>query len=252
MLRKSVLPTPKPAVFISGGLDSTILLSHLAEKTSDPIEAIHVRLPGEEEYVFAAEAAKFYGANYHEVYAGGFLKKFLDILPLLEAPRFNLWPMYAYEKARELGCLNVYVAEGLDEHFGGYWNKKRVSYQEYWGGVLEWSLPTHQQLAHIYGVELHSPFIRLPISETYPLWVDPHDSEIDKINLRKAYKGYIPDNVITRRKYAGRLNWEKPEVWDAEIKPVLGIEAPETHEEANQIIRDYFTRRWADAHTTRR
>ena len=33
----SVVPYPKPAVFISGGLDSTILLHHLLEKSDEEV-----------------------------------------------------------------------------------------------------------------------------------------------------------------------------------------------------------------------
>lgn len=216
------------------------------------MDAIHVRMPGETEYLGACEVAQYYGAHYHEVYAADILKTFSKVAPLLDAPRFNLWPAYGYEKARELGCKNIYIAEGLDEHFGGYVNKPRVSYQEYWGGVLEWSLPTHQQLALIYGLRLHAPFVTLPLSETMKYWVDPHDSPIDKVNLRRAYRGHIPPEVLRRPKYAGRINWEYPEVWDMEIKPTLGVDVPETHEEANRIINAWITRKWVDAHLSRR
>lgn len=249
LIRGAVKPTPKAAVFISGGLDSTILLKHLTELTAEPVDAIHIRLPGEREYVNACEVAQYYGANYHEVYAVDILKTFTKVVPLLDAPRFNLWPVYGYAKAKELGCENVYLAEGLDEHFGGYWNKPRVSYQEYWGGVLEWSIPTHRQLAAIHGLRLHAPFVGLPIDETLRYWVDPHDVPLDKPRLRRAYRGHLPPAVLGRRKYAGRVNWENPAVWDAEIKPTLGIECPRTHDEANRLVNNWITGRWLYAHS---
>ena len=36
-LRNAVKPKPKPAILLSGGLDSTILLHHLTEKSKEPI-----------------------------------------------------------------------------------------------------------------------------------------------------------------------------------------------------------------------
>lgn len=252
IIRSSVTPTRKAAVFISGGLDSTILLKHLTELTADPVAAIHIRLPGEEEYLGACEVAKYYGAEYHEVTAIEVLKTFAKVVPLLDAPRFNLWPIYGYQKAKKIGCENVYIAEGLDEHFGGYWNKPRVTYQEYWGGVLEWSLPTHRQLATLNGLRVHAPFVGLPVEETLPYWVDPHESPMDKVKLRRAYRGHLPPEVLRRRKYAGRVNWENPLVWDAEIKPTLGVDAPATHEEANRLVDTWLTKRWADARLSRR
>lgn len=252
LIRGSIIPYPKSAVFISGGLDSTILLKHLTELTTEPIDAIHIRLPGESEYLAASEAAKYYGAHYHEVSANNILKTFGETAPLLDVPRFNLWPVYGYRLAKSIGAENVYIAEGLDEHFGGYVNKPRVSYQEYWGGVLEWSLPTHRQLAALHGLKVHAPFVTLPIQETLKYWVDPHDSFIDKVYLRRAYRGHLPKSVLSRVKYAGRINWKNPAVWDAEIKPTLGVDAPKTHEEANRLVNAWITWRWLDAHMSRR
>ena len=39
LINKAVIPYPKPAVFISGGLDSTIVLHHLSQKNTE--EQIH-------------------------------------------------------------------------------------------------------------------------------------------------------------------------------------------------------------------
>ena len=252
LIRASIKPTYRPAALISGGLDSTILLHHLTELTDEPVDAIHIRLPGEQEYLGACEAARHFGAHYHEVYATDILRTFSRVAPLLDAPRFNLWPLYGYVKAKELSCENIYIAEGLDEHFGGYGNKPKVSYQEYWGGVLEWSLPTHRQLATLHGLKFHAPFVTLPIGETLRYWVDPHDAPLDKWHLRRAYRGYLPNQILKRPKYAGRVNWENPLVWDAEIKPTLHVDAPATHREANMLVNAYLTGRWLDARMSRR
>ena len=82
LLRSVVIPKPHAAVFSRGGLDSTILLKHLTELTTEPVDAIHIRLPGESEYMGACEVAHYYGARYHEVAATDILKTFAKVAPL--------------------------------------------------------------------------------------------------------------------------------------------------------------------------
>ena len=237
----SVVSTSKPAVFISGGLDSTILLHHLKEKTAEKIHTYTVGLPEDNEFAEARAVAQHYNTNHTEVTAHEIMTTYKRIIPLLDRPRFNLWPLYLYTQALSDGCENVYIAEGLDEHFGGYENKPPMTPQESWGGVLEWSLPTHRQLAALTGLKLHTPFIGLPLEETIRYWRDPHHGAAKRL-LKGAYRGVIPDYVIRRHKVGGRFNWEIPSVWKREFS-VLG-EVPASHEEANRRVNCWVTRMW--------
>ena len=241
LLRCSVKPTYRPVVLISGGLDSTILLHHLTELTTDPIHTVHIHLPEESENLDAWKVAEYYGSKHTEVEATNILEEYAKFIPDLDRPRFNLWPLYGHREAAKLGCVNIYVGEGLDEHFGGYWYKPRVSYPEYWGGVVEHSLPVHRFFAKRFGLTLQTPFIDLPVTETRRYWFDPHDGE-DKRALRRAYRGIIPGFVLEKRKAPGRVNWEKPSVWMREFLELGPV--PKSHEEANMVVNRWAMRLW--------
>ena len=245
MLRGAVSASPCPAVLISGGLDSTILLHHLTELTGEKIHTYTVGLPEDNEFAEARRVAQHYGTTHTELTAGNIAAEFAKVIPLLDRPRFNLWPLYAYIAAQRDGCQNIYIAEGLDEHFGGYENKPPATPQELWAGVIEWSLTTHRQLAAMHGMKLHTPFIRLPLKETIRYWRDPHTCGVAKAELKKAYRGVIPKFVLERHKVGGRFNWENPVVWRREFS-FLG-EVPESHEEANRRVNVWATGRWLDA-----
>jgi asparagine synthetase B (glutamine-hydrolysing) len=243
LIKAQVKHSPNPAVFISGGLDSTILLHHLTELTAEEIHTYTVGLPEDNEFKEARHVAKHYGTKHTEITAGNIAAEFAKVIPRLDRPRFNLWPLYAYIATKQDGCENVYIAEGLDEHFGGYENKPPMSPQESWGGVLEWSVPTHRQLAKIYGVSVHTPFIGLPLDETIKWWRNPHVHGA-KHYLKRAYRGVIPAFVIDRPKVGGRFNWEHPETWKREFG-FLG-EPPKSHGEANAAVNHWVTRVWLE------
>jgi len=248
LIRGYVQPSECMAVFISGGLDSTIVLHHLTEKSTEKIHTYTVGFQECNEWGDALRVSKHYGTLHTEIEPCDILRKFSELQAILDRPRFNLWPVYAYEAAAKDGCQNIYIGEGLDEHFGGYWYKSVTTPQELWSGVLEWSLPTHRQLAKRSGLTLHHPLISLPLKSTIRHWRDPHRGSMDKVMLRRAYRGVLPDFVVGKRKNPGRINWENPELWNRLIKPVLGLEAPETHEEANRLVNVYLTRKWVEYH----
>lgn len=248
MLKEVVEWNPRPAVFISGGLDSTILLHHLNEiKQVDEIRTYTVGIEEDNEFPYAEKVAEYYGTKHKNIVAKNILKEYLPIIGLMDRPRFNLWVKFAYKTAAEDGIRNVYIAEGLDEHFGGYEDRPPASPQETWAGVIEWSIPTHRQVANIYGIALHTPYIRLPLRETIKYWRSPHEVGISKRELRRAYKNIIPEFVLSRRKKAGRINWEIPSIWEREIQPYLKIDTPKTHTEANRLINKWITARWLEA-----
>ena len=248
LLRDAVQPTSKPAVLISGGLDSTILLHHLTEKTEEQIFTYTVGLPEQNEFEDAWRVAKHYESRHTEIRTDRILETFRKLIPILDKPRFNLWPCYAYEAANKDKRQNIYVGEGPDEHFGGYWERPRRTYQEYWGGTIEWSISTHMILAEHYILNLQTPFLRLDINKTLPYWIDPHDTPIDKQNLREAYKGIIPSFVLEKPKTPGRINWEIPSIWEREIQPYLNVPCPKTHQEANMLVNRWITEQWLNEH----
>lgn len=243
LIRDSVEPRPHPAILISGGLDSTILLHHLKEKTEKPIFTYTMGIAELNEFQQAEKVAKHYGTVHRNILVKDILPTLAKLQQFMDRPRWNLWPYWCYREAEIDGCQNAYIAEGMDEHFGGYWYKPEASYQEYWGGVLEWSLPTHRKLAGICGLNLLTPFIKLNIRETLPLW----DGVLhDKTYLRELYKGILSDFVIERRKNPGRIDFLK--IWDIEVQPHLKIEMPDNMARAYYLVNKWVTEKWSELH----
>lgn len=241
LIRESVKPGPHPAVFLSGGLDSTILLHHLNEKTEEEIHTYTAYWLDydKNEIRFAKMVSEHYNTVHHEVKMKGLISLYEKIIPQLDRPRFNLWPTFLYRAAFDDLRETVYTGEGMDEHFGGYWYREEQTYQENWSVVLEYSLPTHRQLAKRYDLRLETPFVRLPVEMTLPYYDKKnHNKEL----LRLIYQNIIPRHVIERKKQPGRTPWLH--IWHTEIEPFIGIKVPDTRQQAQDIMRKWVTKQW--------
>jgi len=125
-IRACVTPTSKPAVNISGGIDSAIVLHHLTEKSKEPVHTYTVAFTGQDsELADGQQLAEHYGTVHHEVVIDSLLQRYPEILSFMDKPRFNLWPFYVAEQQSKDGILNCYIGEGGDEHFGGYCTRSR-------------------------------------------------------------------------------------------------------------------------------
>lgn len=239
-LRNSVKPKPKPAILLSGGLDSTILLHHLKEKTNEEIYTYTIDLvDGDIER--GTLIAEHYGTIHKNLGLEEIFSTFSKLQENLDRPRWNLWPYWGYKAAWEDDRETVYIGEGLDEHFGGYWYKPEKTYQEYWGSILEWSVPTHIQMAELFGIRLEIPFLLLDVRLTLPFWDEKNQ---DKQLLRHIYRSIIPDFVIDRKKNPGRVNFRK--IWNTEVAPHIPGPMPETRIEAYKKINKWIIERWLE------
>lgn len=241
-INDSIRSFPNPAVFISGGLDSTILLHHLSLKSKDPIHTFtHYWGTEEDETDQARVVSEHYGTIHHEVKIENILESYRKIIKFVERPhRFAFYWLFLYAKVQDIGCKTVYVGEGLDEHFGGYWYKPELTPQEYWSGVSEYAIPTHQFMSVIYGLHLQIPFVKLPLEITLPFYDKKHRN---KTNLRNIYRGIIPDCVIDSKKYPGRTPWLK--IWKSEIYPHILDPTPKTRIQAQNIIEKWVINEWS-------
>ena len=84
--------TANPAVYISGGLDSTIVLHHVCEKAIKPVYTFTARFNVEtDECEHAAEVAKHYGTIHTEVQITNLIERMPEILKIFDRPRYNFW-----------------------------------------------------------------------------------------------------------------------------------------------------------------
>lgn len=119
-------------VLLSGGLDSSGVLSFAAENTSHPISTFTVGFEGEcsDERPYARLAAKAFGARNYEISISpqdfwGFLPKYVWHMeePVCEPPAIALY--YVSKFAREYVTV-LLSGEGGDEAFAGYQSYRNV------------------------------------------------------------------------------------------------------------------------------
>ena len=240
-ISKAVPVYPDPAVNISGGLDSTIILHHLTEKKDQTIHTYTLGFPGmENEFNHAKKVADYYGTEHHEIIIEHMLDKYPKILRHFRRPRFNLWPYWLAHSQILHERKHVYIGEGGDEHFGGYWYKPRRSYVENWSSFFEFVLPTYETIYSIYNLNLIIPFHpnNLSMMKTYRYY----DVEQNKQKLKKAYKNILPDFVLERRKKGGRFSYWI--MWNNELKSYFPNCHPRSEEEIKWLLNKWCTREW--------
>lgn len=244
-IRSCVKPTSKPAVNISGGIDSAIVLHHLTEKCKEPIWTYTVGFSGQEtELEYGKQLSEHYGTRHNEIQIVSMLERYPKILAFMDKPRFNLWPYWVAEQQHKDDRQNVYIGEGGDEHFGGYWYKKQCSYPEVWSHLFTYVDPTYQQIYDNFKIKLHKPLhpCNLRFTVTYPYY--DHDQE--KKHVRRAYRGILPDFVLNRRKLNGRKDYWV--MWNQELQKYFPDEHPKSEEDIQRLFNLWVTREWLKVH----
>lgn len=245
LIRQAVVPLPKPCVNISGGIDSTVILHHLDEKSREPIYTYTVGFSDQEtEFAYAAEVADHYGTFHTEILIDNMLKEYPKILKHFPQPRYNLWPYWLAKQAHKDKRQNCYIGEGGDEHFGGYWYKPKKTYIENWQGFFEYVYPTYKTIYDIFKINLNVPMH--PNSLDWTKTIRYHDYGREKQFLREAYKGIMPDFVVNRRKKNGRKSYEA--IWEKELKQYFPKAHPTTEEEVKRLWQMWVTREWLKIH----
>jgi asparagine synthase (glutamine-hydrolysing) len=141
--RQMIADVPVGA-FLSGGIDSSILVALMSEISSKPIETFSITF-GEKEYdesQFALNIAKKYKTNHHDIHLSPdeMLGAIPHILSQMNAPNSDGANIYMVSKStRESGLKVALSGCGADELFCGYhyfgqWSKiNRVS--RFWKGI---------------------------------------------------------------------------------------------------------------------
>ena len=223
-------------VLISGGVDSSIVASIAAKYSARRIEdddlepawwprlhSFAIGLKGAPDLAPAAKVAKHVGSVHHEVNftVQEGLDALTDVVYHLET--FDITtirastPMYLLmRKIRAMGIKMVLSGEGADEIFGGYLYFHKAPD----GRELHEETVRKLQKLHLYdcarankasaawGVEARVPFLDRDFLDV-AMMMDPdaklprnaeYTRPIEKWPLRKAFQGYIPDEVLWRQK----------------------------------------------------
>lgn len=129
-------------LFLSGGVDSTVVMTLMARLNERPVIALTSGFPGTgvaDERAAARETAARFGAIHHEVTLdeADFWTLLPEVVAALDDPvgDFATLPTLGMAKrARELGIKVVLCGEGGDELFAGYGRYRRARHRLTWQG----------------------------------------------------------------------------------------------------------------------
>jgi len=252
LIDNAVPVRPKPAVLLSGGIDSAIVLYHLKKKCKETIYTYTVAFseddPALEE---AAQVAEYFSTNHKECVIHSvpwLLRQYEEIIPHLERPSYDLWLYPIAKVIKEDGRITMYTGDGLDEHFGGYWYRRislPANYNDYledWSVFYRYMLPPRECIARTLELVYEAPFYYLDFRKTLPYY----DWMQEKQYLREAYRGILPDWILNRRKRRGGIDYWR--LWKEGLRHLIrGITAPKSVLDIRTYFHMWVTNKWLEA-----
>jgi len=220
-------------VLLSGGLDSSLvsaIASRFKEKRVEDHDAspawwprLHsfsVGLHGSPDLKMAKKVADFIGSVHHEIHFTE--QEGIDAVPdvIYQLETFDITtiraatPMYLMaRKIKAMGIKMVLSGEGADEVFGGYlYFHKAPDAREFHEETVRKLAMLHKydclranKSTAAWGLEARVPFLDKEFLET-AMNIDPAEKmcvpgeRMEKWMLRKAFEGYLPDEVLWRQK----------------------------------------------------
>ncbi|MEL7563757.1 MAG: asparagine synthase B [Dehalobacterium sp.] len=202
-------------VFLSGGLDSSIIAA-LAAQEIPGLNTFAVGMEGSEDLKYARLCADYLGTNHHEfLYT---LDDMLDILPkviyYLESYDAALVrsavPNYFLSRLASEHVKVVLSGEGADELFSGYHYLKKFSQKdlnkellEITGALHNTNLQRCDRMSMAHGIEARVPFldvnfVRYALSIPVSMKIGPDNQE--KWVIRQAFSQIIPQEIAFRKK----------------------------------------------------
>jgi asparagine synthase (glutamine-hydrolysing) len=203
-------------VILSGGLDSSLVLSHVRDMHPDCV-ALTVGAPGSDDVLYATRLARELGVS-HEI---------IDVRPgtirlddVREAIRMSELTEYGdiinavvsvplFARAAELGIKVVLTGDGSDELFGGYSMYDRVGIQASRRLFLHKIRNLHRtELQRVdrvsmgHGVEARVPYLDLALVELamrLPAGLKVR-GDTRKWIIREAFSDMLPDYILRRPK----------------------------------------------------
>lgn len=212
---------------LSGGLDSSVVAAILQSelnKTNQTLDTFSVGFPDSTDMVYAREVAAFLGTRHHEVHIT--YDQALNILPevVFAIESYDTTtvrastPMYLLSQAIAAASHRVvFSGEGSDELFAGYLYNHlapsseavRIDATRLVSELYQYDVLRADRCTSAHGLEFREPFLDqnlvswalgLPGDVIAPKMVDGR--QIEKFWLREAFRGWLPDSVIDRRKAA--------------------------------------------------
>ena len=170
-VRRRLISDVPFGAYLSGGLDSSVIVALMSDMVSDPVKTFSVGFDYEhDELKQAAFTAQYLGSDHHEVACRA---EDISLLPEIvyhtDEPMGDAItiPMYMLSKAAKREVSVILTGEGGDEVFGGY-----LFHKVMWAGDLYRRLVPHIMRDHIVKPILaKSPAAALNLAFQYPAYL---------------------------------------------------------------------------------
>ena len=206
-------------VFLSGGLDSSLVAAILAQE-SQPGSVVHsfaAGTPGSPDLAAARVVAEALGLEHHErVYDD---EDVVAVLPrVVEATESyepslirSAVPNYLLSELAAQHVKVVLTGEGADELFAGYHHLRELSEDDLRDALVDGVATLHHlnlqrcdRVTMAHGLEARVPFLSremLAVAQRVPVeWKLLGEDGQEKRLLREAFTGWIPEEILWRRK----------------------------------------------------
>jgi len=215
-VHKRLMSDVPVGVYLSGGLDSTIVAALVAQEMPD-VHSFSVGVEGSEDIKQARLAAQQLGTQHHEyIYdMDEILQALPDVIYHLESfdPLLvrSAIPNYFLAKLTRQYVTVVLTGEGADELYAGYHYLKQFTDKQLHDELVQLTATLYNcnlqrcdRMTMAHSIEGRVPFLdtefvelsmRVPLDEKIK-----REAGIEKWALRKAFEALLPDNVAWRVK----------------------------------------------------
>ena len=220
-VRRRMMADVPVGVFLSGGLDSSLVAAIMAREARRDESTVHSFAAGTEDSSDLAAArvvADHLGLSHHErIYTAD---EVVEVLPTVVASIESFEPSLVRSAVpnyllSELAAEKVKVVltgEGADELFAGYDHLRdiaeaddlRLELIRSVEGLHHLNLQRCDRVTMAHGLEARVPFLDLDliaVAQRVPIeWKLPGEEGQEKRILRQAFEGWLPDEILWRRK----------------------------------------------------
>ncbi|MBR7743406.1 asparagine synthase (glutamine-hydrolyzing) [Phycicoccus sp. BSK3Z-2] len=222
-VRERMMADVPLGVFLSGGLDSSIVAAVMAREAAPGtvVRSFSAGTADSPDLAAARRVAAHLGLEHHERVYGG--DDVLDVLPevvrSLESAEPSLVrsavPNYLLSALAAEHVKVVLTGEGADELFAGYHHLRGLPADELAAALVtgvdvlhHLNLQRADRVSMAHGLEARVPFLALEVLDVARrvpvewklLGEDGHEQAQEKALLREAFAGWLPDDVLWRRK----------------------------------------------------
>lgn len=218
-VRERMMADVPIGVFLSGGLDSSIVAAILARETAPGVvvRSFAAGTPGSADLVAARVVADHLGLEHHErVYTEN---EVIEVLPRVVAATESYEPSLIRSAVpnyllAELAGQHVKVVltgEGADELFAGYHHLRELDQRGLRDALADGVESLHHlnlqrcdRVTMAHGLEARVPFLSremLDVAQRIPVaWKLLGEDGQEKALLREAFAGWLPAEILWRRK----------------------------------------------------